>query len=73
MFSALASRDEWALGQALAEGADPNARQERSDSMTALMCAASEPFAEGVRRLVEAGARLEDRDYQGWTALHHAS
>jgi ankyrin repeat protein len=56
----------------VARGADVNAK-EPSQNQTALMWAAAERYPNVVRLLIEAGAQLQARTKQGFTALHFAA
>lgn len=63
-------RDTPWLGFLLQQGADPNARD--SDGATPLMIAATAGYADGVRVLLAARARVDESNARGETALIRA-
>ena len=64
--------DEAAICAALAQGADPNAANERDADETVLYFAAKAGHADCVAALLAAGACVERGGNEGWTPLMHA-
>ena len=71
-FSAVRSNDETGLGQYLAGGGDPNARNEDGDSLL-YVASGAKGGVEVARALISAGADIDMISREGRTALHTAA